>query len=77
MLVRVSATEYVDGWLSEDEIVALVQALERAGVAAIDVSGGSNETPFLSRFCIQPPSFPRRCLEPYARPLESRAAASR
>ena len=34
-------------------------------------SGGSNETPFLSRFCIQPPSFPRRCLEPYARPLKS------
>ena len=30
--------------------------------------------PFLSRFCIQPPSFPRRCLEPYARPLKSRAA---
>jgi 2,4-dienoyl-CoA reductase-like NADH-dependent reductase (Old Yellow Enzyme family)/NADPH-dependent 2,4-dienoyl-CoA reductase/sulfur reductase-like enzyme len=71
VLVRVSATEYVEDGYSEDEIIALAQALERAGVAAIDVSGGSNETPFLSRFCIQPPSFPRRCLEPYARPLKS------
>jgi 2,4-dienoyl-CoA reductase-like NADH-dependent reductase (Old Yellow Enzyme family)/NADPH-dependent 2,4-dienoyl-CoA reductase/sulfur reductase-like enzyme len=71
VMVRVSATEYVEDGYSADEIIALVQALERAGVAAIDVSGGSNETPFLSRFCIQPPSFPRRCLEPYARPLKA------
>jgi 2,4-dienoyl-CoA reductase-like NADH-dependent reductase (Old Yellow Enzyme family)/thioredoxin reductase len=71
VIVRVSATEYVDDGYTEDEIIALVLALERAGVAAIDVSGGSNETPFLSRFCIQPPSFPRRCLEPYARPLKA------
>ena len=71
VLVRVSATEYVEDGYSQDEIIALVQALERAGVAAIDVSGGSNETPFLSRFCIQPPSFARRCLEPYARPMKS------
>jgi dimethylglycine catabolism A len=47
-----------------------VQALERAGVVAIDLSGGTNESPQLSRYCIQPPSFPRRCLEPYARPLK-------
>jgi 2,4-dienoyl-CoA reductase-like NADH-dependent reductase (Old Yellow Enzyme family)/NADPH-dependent 2,4-dienoyl-CoA reductase/sulfur reductase-like enzyme len=71
VMVRVSATEYVEDGYSEDETIALVQALERAGVAAIDVSGGSNETPFMSRYCIQPPSFPRRCLEPYARPLKS------
>jgi 2,4-dienoyl-CoA reductase-like NADH-dependent reductase (Old Yellow Enzyme family)/NADPH-dependent 2,4-dienoyl-CoA reductase/sulfur reductase-like enzyme len=71
VMVRVSATEYVGDGYSEDEVLALVQALERAGVAAIDVSGGSNETPFLSRYCIQPTSFPRRCLEPYARPLKS------
>ena len=48
----------------------LARALERDGVVAIDLSGGSNESPELSRFCIQPPSFPRRCLEPYARPLK-------
>jgi 2,4-dienoyl-CoA reductase-like NADH-dependent reductase (Old Yellow Enzyme family)/NADPH-dependent 2,4-dienoyl-CoA reductase/sulfur reductase-like enzyme len=72
VMVRVSATEYVDDGYSEDEVIALLQALERAGVVAIDLSGGSNETPFLSRYCIQPPSFPRRCLEPYARRLKSR-----
>ncbi len=70
LLVRISATEYVAGGYSEDEAIALVQALERAGVAAIDLSGGSNESPLLSRYCIQPPSFPRRCLEPYAVPLK-------
>jgi len=70
LLVRVSATEYVEGGYSQDEAIALVQALEKAGVSAIDLSGGTNESPLLSRFCIQPPSFPRRCLEPHARPLK-------
>ena len=71
LIVRLSATEYVDGGYTEEEIVALALALERAGVVAIDVSGGSNESPLLSRFCIQPPSMPRRMLEPYARPLKA------
>jgi 2,4-dienoyl-CoA reductase-like NADH-dependent reductase (Old Yellow Enzyme family)/thioredoxin reductase len=69
LIVRLSATEYVDGGYTEAEIVALALALEKIGVAAIDVSGGSNESPLLSRYCIQPPSMPRRMLEPYARPL--------
>lgn len=69
LMVRVSATEYVEGGYPEAEIIALCQALERAGVIAIDLSGGSNESPALSRYCIQPPSFARRCLEPYARPI--------
>jgi 2,4-dienoyl-CoA reductase-like NADH-dependent reductase (Old Yellow Enzyme family)/NADPH-dependent 2,4-dienoyl-CoA reductase/sulfur reductase-like enzyme len=70
LFVRISATEYVEGGYTEDEAIALAQALERAGVVAIDLSGGTNESPQLSRYCIQPPSFPRRCLEPYARPLK-------
>ena len=70
VIVRLSATEYVDGGYSEEDIVALAHALEREGVVSIDLSGGSNESPQLSRFCIQPPSFPRRCLEPYARPIK-------
>jgi dimethylglycine catabolism A len=56
--------------ISTDDIVTLSQALEAAGVIAIDLSGGTNETPELSRYCIQPPSFPRRFLEPYARPIK-------
>lgn len=71
LLVRLSATEYTDGGYTEDEIVALALALEKAGVAAIDLSGGTNECPILSRYCIQPPSMPRRMLEPYARPLKA------
>jgi 2,4-dienoyl-CoA reductase-like NADH-dependent reductase (Old Yellow Enzyme family)/NADPH-dependent 2,4-dienoyl-CoA reductase/sulfur reductase-like enzyme len=70
VLVRISATEYADGGYSEADVIALATALEREGVAAIDLSGGTNETPELSRYCIQPPSFPRRCLEPYARPIK-------
>ncbi len=67
LLVRLSATEYVDaGSYTQAEIVALARELERLGVCAIDLSGGTNESPELSRFCIQPPSMPRRCLEPYA-----------
>jgi len=70
MMVRLSATEYADGGYSVDDIVALALALEAAGVIAIDLSGGTNETPELSRYCIQPPSFPRRFLEPHARPIK-------
>lgn len=70
LMVRISATEYADGGYSEEEVIALARALEHAGVVAIDLSGGSNETPLMSRYCIQPPSFPRRCLEPYARPFK-------
>ena len=69
LMVRISATEYCEGGYSESDMIALCQALERAGVIAIDMSGGSNESPELSRFCIQPPSFARRFLEPYARPI--------
>ena len=69
LLVRISATEYCDGGYSEPDMIALCQALERAGVIAIDMSGGTNESPELSRYCIQPPSFARRFLEPYARPI--------
>lgn len=70
LFVRISATEYVEGGYTQDEAIVLAQALEKAGVSAIDLSGGTNESPLLSRYCIQPPSFPRRCLEPHARPLK-------
>ena len=65
--VRLSCTEYhADGYPAED-VVAVARMLEAAGVSALDLSGGTNESPALSRFCIQPPSMPRRALEPHAR----------
>ena len=70
LMVRLSATEYADGGYSVADIVTVSRALEAAGVIAIDLSGGTNETPELSRYCIQPPSFPRRFLEPHARPIK-------
>jgi thioredoxin reductase len=69
MMVRVSATEYCEGGYTEADMIAVCRALEGEGVIAIDFSGGTNESPELSRYCIQPPSFPRRFLEPYARPI--------
>jgi 2,4-dienoyl-CoA reductase-like NADH-dependent reductase (Old Yellow Enzyme family)/NADPH-dependent 2,4-dienoyl-CoA reductase/sulfur reductase-like enzyme len=70
LMVRLSATEYAEGGYPVGDVVTLAKALEAAGVIAIDLSGGTNETPELSRYCIQPPSFPRRFLEPFARPIK-------
>ena len=70
MLVRLSASEYVQGGYSQDEIIELAQALEHAGIDGLDLSGGSNESPQLSKYCIQPPSFPRGCLAPVAKPIK-------
>ncbi|MEJ8838170.1 NAD(P)/FAD-dependent oxidoreductase [Ramlibacter sp. AN1133] len=69
LIVRLSASEYLPDGYSQQEIVELAKAVERAGVAAIDLSGGSNESPQLSKYCIQPPSFPRGCLGPVAKPI--------
>jgi len=70
LIVRLSCTEYVAGGYSEADIAALAQTLQRAGVDALDLSGGSNESPQLSKYCIQPPSFPRGVLAPHARPIK-------
>ena len=70
LVVRLSASEFVEGGYTQDEIIALAQAVERAGADAIDLSGGSNESPQLSKYCIQPPSFARGCLAPVAKPVK-------
>lgn len=70
LVVRLSASEFVEGGYTLEEIIELAQAVERSGVAAIDLSGGSNESPQLSKYCIQPPSFARGCLAPTAKPIK-------
>jgi len=70
LIVRLSASEFVEGSYPLEEIVELSRRLERAGVAALDISGGSNESPQLSKYCIQPPSFGRRCLAEYSKPIK-------
>jgi 2,4-dienoyl-CoA reductase-like NADH-dependent reductase (Old Yellow Enzyme family)/NADPH-dependent 2,4-dienoyl-CoA reductase/sulfur reductase-like enzyme len=70
LIVRLSASEFVDGGYSNSEIIELAKAVEKAGVDAIDLSGGSNESPQLSKYCIQPPSFARACLAPLAKPIK-------
>ena len=67
--VRMSCTEYCDDGYPTSDMIAIARMLEAAGVTALDLSGGTNESPELSRFCIQPPSLPRRALEPHARPI--------
>ena len=70
LIVRLSASEFAAGSYTEAEIIELAVRLEREAVAALDLSGGSNESPQLSKYCIQPPSFRRGCLGPYAKPIK-------
>ena len=70
LVIRLSASEFAEGGYTQEEIVELARRLETAGVAALDLSGGSNESPQLSKYCIQPPSFPRGCLGPHAKPIK-------
>ena len=70
LVVRLSASEFTDGGYTQDEIIELARRLEAAGVVALDISGGTNESPQLSKYCIQPPSFPRACLAPYSKPIK-------
>src|SRR4029079_18020636 len=69
-VVRLSASEFVEDGYTQTEVVELARRLQEVGVAALDLSGGSNESPQLSKYCIQPPSFPRGCLGPYAKPIK-------
>ena len=69
LIVRLSATEFTDGGYSDADIIELSKRLQKQGVVALDLSGGSNESPQLSKYCIQPPSFARGCLGPYAKPI--------
>jgi dimethylglycine catabolism A len=70
LIVRLSATEFTDDGYTEGDIIELSKRLEKQGVVALDLSGGSNESPQLSKYCIQPPSFARGCLGPYAKPIK-------
>ena len=70
LVVRLSVSEFAEGGYTADEIVELARAVERAGVDAIDLSAGSNESPQLSKYCIQPPSFSRGYLADAARPVK-------
>ena len=70
LVIRLSAVEFTEGSYTLDETVELARRLQRAGAAALDISGGSNESPELSKYCIQPPSFPRRCLAEYSKPIK-------
>ena len=70
LIIRLSASEFTDGGYSDGDMIELSKCLVKQGVAALDLSGGSNESPQLSKYCIQPPSFARGCLGPYAKPIK-------
>lgn len=73
-IVRLSATEFIEGGYSQEDIVEVARIMERSGCVALDISGGSNESPQLSKYTIQPPSFPRGFLAPYAKPIKDAVA---
>jgi NADH dehydrogenase FAD-containing subunit len=70
LIVRLSVSEFIEGGYSTEEAVHLAKTLEQYGVDAIDLSGGSNESPQLSKYCIQPPSFARSFLVDLAKPFK-------
>ncbi len=70
LIVRLSVSEYTPGGYSPEDMIALAQRLQSLGVCALDLSGGSNESPQLSKYCIQPPSFAHGCLGPDAKPIK-------
>lgn len=70
LIIRLSASEFAPGGYSQEEIIELAKSLEKGGADAIDLSGGSNESPQLSKHCIQPPSFERAYLRQYAKPIK-------
>lgn len=70
LIVRLSVSEFVEGGYTTEEAVYLAKMLEQHGVDAIDLSGGSNESPQLSKYCIQPPSFARSFLVDMAKPFK-------
>jgi len=52
MTVRISATDWVEGGLTDDDAVAIAAAFKQAGAAAVDVSSGQvtpEETPAFGR----------------------------
>ena len=67
---RLSATEFVQGGLSIEEIIIFVKKLQKAGVNIIHVSGGINETPEDMNRVIPPISYPEGCLVPYAQRIK-------
>ena len=69
VMVRMSVVEHAPGGYSAEEAAELAHALQAEGVAALDLSSGTNEHPDLSRFCIQPPSVPRRYLAGHSGPV--------
>ncbi len=71
VLVRISVVEHAPEGYTAEEAAELAKALEDEGVAALDLSSGTNEHPDLSRFCIQPPSVPRRYLARHSGPVKA------
>jgi 2,4-dienoyl-CoA reductase-like NADH-dependent reductase (Old Yellow Enzyme family)/thioredoxin reductase len=63
---RLSGTEFVEGGLDIDDVVAFAGMLEKTGIQIIHVSGGTNETPRGMNRVIPPMSYPSGRLVPYA-----------
>ncbi len=71
VMVRISVVEHAPDGYTAEEAAELARALQAEGVAALDLSSGTNEHPDLSRFCIQPPSVPRGYLARHAGPVKA------
>ncbi len=58
IIFRLSAREYVEGGYELEEALDWCKELERAGVAIVHVTGGTNETPLAGVHVVSPMMFP-------------------
>ncbi|MCA9110742.1 MAG: FAD-dependent oxidoreductase, partial [Planctomycetaceae bacterium] len=64
--IRISMTEDIEGGITVEQSIALIQRLEKLGLDFVDVSAGTYDTlPIL----IQPMDQPQGCLLPFARQM--------
>jgi 2,4-dienoyl-CoA reductase-like NADH-dependent reductase (Old Yellow Enzyme family)/thioredoxin reductase len=74
IIFRLSATEYMEGGFTTEEMVRLARWLEAEGVAALDVSAGSTETAYSSAQVVQTMYFEPGSLAKYARMIKDQVS---
>ena len=74
VIYRLSATEFMEGALTTDDMSKFAPLLQAEGIAALHVSAGLNETPFTMGQAIQPIYYEPGNLAKYARAIKEQVA---
>jgi 2,4-dienoyl-CoA reductase-like NADH-dependent reductase (Old Yellow Enzyme family)/thioredoxin reductase len=74
IIFRLSATEFMEGGFTAEEMVQVARWLEAEGVAALNVSAGTNETAYASAQVVQTMYFEPGSLAQYARMIKEQVS---